>query len=224
MFAALLVLSCIMYPVDKSLAVASLLSQRSTTTDHIVIARQHFDKLQSYQVLIRSSSVQAESKIIRYSYKKPGFIRMDFTQPHPGAVLTYNPVSNNVKLWPFGLGTLPVLNLSPTNSLIKDERGHRVDQSDIGALLDNIRHLQREGKTAVIGEESVSGRSTTHVYVTGPGTMVVDGVHRYDVWFDNYHRLPVKVLSYDAGGKWLETVLMDAMIINIRFPVDFFTP
>ncbi|MDP0699413.1 DUF1571 domain-containing protein, partial [Klebsiella pneumoniae] len=92
-----------------------------------------------------------------------------------GAVLIFNPVSGKVTLWPFGAGTLPILHLSPTNSLIQDERGHRVDRSDIGVLLGNIRHLQREGITTTVGNENLAGRATTRVSVVGPGTMAVDG-------------------------------------------------
>lgn len=219
MSAAVLIFSTIVSPAAVNAAVASALSQ-----DPIIFAQQSFNKIQSYQVVMRSSSAAGERKIIRYSYKKPGYVRMDFTQPHAGAVLTYNPVSARVTLWPFGVGTLPVLNLSPTNSVIQDEHGHRVDRSDIGVLLGNIQSLQREGTTTTVGVENLSGRSVTHVSVVGPGTMVVDDVHRYDVWLDNYHGLPAKVVSYTLEGKPLETVLMDAMIVNLRFPADFFTP
>nr|WP_242462315.1 DUF1571 domain-containing protein [Citrobacter freundii] len=219
MSATLLVFSAIAYPVAVSVAVASVPSQ-----DPISRYQQRFDQIQSYQVVMRSSSTTETSKIIRYSYKKPGYVRMDFTQPHAGAVLTYNPGSGKVTLWPFGLGTLPVLTLSPTNSLIQDERGHRVDRSDIGVLLGNIRRLQREGTTTTLGVENLSGRSVTYVSVVGAKAMVVDGVHRYDLWLDNYYGLPAKVVSYTLEGKLLETVLMDSLIVNVRFPANFFTP
>lgn len=49
-----------------------------------------------------------------------------------------------------------------------DERGHRVDRSDIGVLLGNVRHLQREGTTTVVAKERLAGRETTHISVMGP--------------------------------------------------------
>lgn len=211
-FAALLVLSCAAF------------SQTGRIIDPIAVSQRSFTNMTSYQVMLRSSSPLGESKIIRYSYQKPGYVRMDFTQPHSGAVVIFNPVSGKVTLWPFGVGTLPIFHLSPTNSLIQDERGHRVDRSDIGVLLGNIRHLQRSGTTTIVGQESIAGRATTRVSVVGPGTMVVDGVHRYDIWLDNYHGLPAKVISYAPDGQRSETVQLDAMIINIRFPANFFTP
>jgi hypothetical protein len=31
-------------------------------------------------------------------------------------------------------------------------------------------------------------------------------------------------MSYTLEGKLLETVLMDSLIVNVRFPANFFTP
>lgn len=142
MFAALLTFSCAAYSVEKG----NIFSQNARSMDPIAFSQQSFNNLTSYQVMMRSSSPSDESKIIRYSFQKPGYVRMDFTQPHSGAVLIFNSVSGKVKLWPFGVGSLPILHLSPTNSLIQDERGHRVDRSDIGVLLGNIRHLHAKGQ------------------------------------------------------------------------------
>lgn len=115
MFAALLTLSGAAYSVEKE----DIFSQNAVATDPIEFSQQSFNNLRSYQVMMRSSSPSDESKIIRYSFQKPGYVRMDFTQPHSGAVLIFNPVSGKVTLWPFGVGTLPILHLSPTNSLIQ---------------------------------------------------------------------------------------------------------
>ena len=211
------------YAADKS-AVASSFSQSSTKTDPILLSLQHFEQIQSYQVRVRSVSSQDETKVIRYSYRKPGYVRMDFTQPHSGAVLIYNPVDGKVKLWPFGVGTFPVLNLSPTDSLIQDGNGHRVDQTDFGFLLKNIRSLQHEGTTTTIGEEIIMGKSTLHVSVVGPAGKTVDAVHQFDIWLDKQSGFPTKVVSYALQGKMLETVLMEAMVINKHFPPKFFAP
>ncbi|WP_081908625.1 DUF1571 domain-containing protein [Buttiauxella noackiae] len=211
------------WAADKT-AVASVFSQGSTMTDPIPLSLQHFEQIQSYQVMVRSVSPQDETKIIRCSYRKPGYVRMDFTRPHSGAVLIYNPVDGKVKLWPFGVGTFPVLTLSPTDSLIQDGNGHRVDQSDLGVLLNNIRSLQHGGTTDYLGEEIVAGKSTLHLSVVGPEGKTVDNVHQYEIWLDKQNRFPIKVVSYAPHGKLLETVFMDAMVFNVPFPPAFFAP
>ncbi|QUY51187.1 DUF1571 domain-containing protein [Serratia plymuthica] len=211
------------YAADKS-AVASVFSQNSTTTDPITLALQHFEQIQSYQVMVRSLSPPDDAKIIRYSYRKPGYVRMDFTKPHSGAVLIYDPANGKVKLWPFGVGNFPVLSLSPTDSLIQDANGHRVDRSDFSVLLNNIRSLQNGGTTTPLGEDFIAGKPTLHLSVVGPEGKAVDAVHRYDIWLDKKYGFPAKVVSYALDGKMLETVFMDAMVINIHFPPDFFAP
>ncbi len=192
--------------------------------DPIMVAQHHFEQLESYQLRIHSQSALGDSTIIRYSYLKPGYVRMDFVEPHSGAALAYNPVSGKVRLWPFGMGMLPVLSLLPTNSLIRDKSGHRVDQSDIGVLLGNIQRLQQGGKTVVVGEEKLGQQPVLHMSITGPAGISVDNVHRYDIWLENDQNFPVKVMSYDASEQLLETVVMDAMVVNLHFPAHFFIP
>ncbi|WP_145600042.1 DUF1571 domain-containing protein [Yersinia frederiksenii] len=192
--------------------------------DPISAALHHFEQIESYQVSVHSRSVQGDLTVIRYSYRKPGYVRMDFTEPHNGAALVYDPSSGKVRLWPFGVNSLPVLSLSPTNSLIRDKNGHRVDQSDMGTLLSHIRSLQQGGETSILGDEVLEQQSVLHLSVTGPVGVTVDNVHRYDVWLEKSQNFPVKVVSYGADGHQLETVVMDAMIINLHFPEHFFTP
>ena len=52
----------------------------------------------------------------------------------------------------------------------------------------------------------------------------IDGVHRYEVWLEDSHGFPTKVVSYDSNDREMETVMMDALVFNLHFPADFFTP
>jgi hypothetical protein len=194
------------------------------TPDLIAAAQAHFHQLETYRVTVRSSVEQGESQVIRYYYQKPGFIRMEFVMPHRGAVLVYNPQTQKVRLWPFGLNTLPVLTLSPTNPLIRGAQGHRVDRSDVGALLRNIRALQDGGATTMLGEELVGRLHTVQLAIAGGPGQAVNGVHRYQVWLERGTLFPVKVVSFAAGDVPLETVLMDDAEIDVPLPVQFFNP
>lgn len=192
--------------------------------DPMVLAQEQFAQIAAYQCRIDSRSAQGDRTLMRYSYRKPGYVRMDFSEPHRGAVLIYDPDSGRVRVWPFGIGTLPVLSLSPSNSLVQDPNGHRVDQSDVGTLLRNIRRLQQGGKTTVVGKETLAGQAALHVTILGAAGVSIYGVHRYEVWLEESHGFPTKVVSYDSGGREMETVMMDALVLNLHFPADFFTP
>jgi len=119
----------------------------------------------------------------------------------------------------------PALRLSPTNPLVRDRTGHRVDRSDVGELLRNVHALQQGGATVTEGEETVNGRTALRVSVTGAPAHAVDGVHRYRLWLDTEDGFPLKVVSFaDGDGDPLETVTLDDVEIDVAFPARFFAP
>ena len=201
------------------LAAALLVAQG---TDLVGAAIEHYRTVVSYQVTLRSFHGD-QSDIIHFSYKRPGFVRMDFVQPHEGAVLIYSPLTGDVRLWPFGEKFFS-LTLSPENRLVQSPTGQRVDRSDIGALLENVKSLQREGETAVLGEEMVGGRKAMRLAVSAARNAVAGSVRRYELWLDNVTLLPVRVVSRDANNEIIETVEMDGLRINMKLPDHLFDP
>lgn len=183
--------------------------------DFVSDAQARFDALANYQVTLKSTSAGVEPVEVRYGYRKPGFVRMDFIRPHAGATLTYSPETGKVTLWPFGFGTFPRLTLSPDSRVIQSPQGHRVDQSDIGALLVNVRKLQQRGDTQVVGVETIGMRRASHVIVMRGPAGVAAGVFRYELWFDVSHGLPIKVASEGASSEPMETVLMEDLLVDV---------
>ncbi|KVF14292.1 LolA family protein [Burkholderia cepacia] len=207
-----------------ALLAASLIGA-SMTADPVTVAQANFDHVRSYRATIRSSARSGEHTEFRYAYLKPGFVRMDFVSPHHGAVLAYDPGDGKVRLRPFGAHAPPALTLSPSNPLVRDRSGHRVDRSDVGELLRNVHALQEGGSTVTEGEEAVGGRTALRVSVTGAPAHAVDGVHRYRLWLDTEDGFPLKVVSFaDDGDVPLETVTLDDVEIDVAFPERFFAP
>ena len=184
-------------------------------------ALEHFRQLDSYRVTLRSGQGD-NAEVIRYSYKKPGFVRMDFIKPHNGAELVYSPVSKLVRLRPFGFARPLVLTLSPDNSLVQSAHGHRVDTSDLGSFLQRVRQLQRRGTTRVVGETMVGTIRTLEVSIEGKEDFAVEGVHRYRLWLDTHTLLPVKTMAYDRNGTLLEEVSMEDLELNPELSDDLF--
>lgn len=191
--------------------------------DPVAAAIAHYQTVETYRVTLRSVHADGEEHILYY-YKKPGYVRMEFIKPHSGAVLVYNPLTRRVRLWPFGFGHFPELNLSPGNMLIKSPRGQQVDRSDVGVLFNNIRRLQQGGKTEVLGEEHMDGRTVLHIIVTGADNFTVGGVHRHELWLDTASLFPAKGISRDIHGVIMETVTMDDVEINKAIPEAMFNP
>ncbi len=194
-----------------------------TPADPLASAIEHYHTVESYRITIHATHADGEEHI-RYYYKKPGFVRMEFIRPHDGAVLIYNPLTQRVHLWPFGVKHFPDFSLSPDNPLIHSSRGQRIDHSDIGALFENVRTLQARGSTEILGAENSDGHMIQHLVVTGVGSFAVADVHRYELWLDRVTQFPVKVISRNQQNAIIETVMMNDLEINATLPEMFFNP
>jgi hypothetical protein len=195
------------------------LDSRDNPDNPLAIALRNYGSITTYQVTLRSKSHNS-SEEIRYFYKS-AYIRMEFIQPLPGVILTYDPIKKQVRLRPFRF-TDHVVTLRPDNEIIRSSAGHRVDESDIGSLLGIVAKLQANGKTYIMGDESLSGRQTVLVKVTGIEDFTVCGIHQYDLWLDKMTYLPLKIVSYDLRDGIIEEVLMDDLEIDIDLPDSLF--
>lgn len=191
--------------------------------DLLAQAVARYQAVESYQLTLHSSHADGEEHL-RYHYRRPGFVRMEFIRPHAGAVLIYSPETQRVRLWPFGAGRFPELNLNPANRLIKSPRGQRVDQSDVGALFDNVLALQRNGRLQFLGETTLDGIRMLHLSVSGSDRASVSDVHAYELWLDTANLFPQQVISRDMRGIIIETVRMQEVSINPPQPPDLFAP
>jgi outer membrane lipoprotein-sorting protein len=186
-------------------------------------AIEHYRTVETYQVTLRASRAEGEDHL-RYYYRKPGFVRMEFIRPHAGAVLVYSPLTRHVRLWPFGAGRFPELSLSPHNPLIRSPGGQTVDKSDVGALFENVRTLLEQGQAEVRAEARMGGRGVLYFVVTGATGVAVAGVHRYELWLDTSSLFPLKVVGRDQGDAVIETVLMSDLEINAPLAEILFNP
>ncbi len=189
--------------------------------DLIRSAIKIFEEIESYTCIIESFGNDEEEKI-RYAYKKPGLIRMDFINPHSGASLIYNPNTKKVRLKPSGFFSFLTLTLNPSSNIIKSPKGHTVDESDIGALLTNVHKLQLNGNTEILGKEKLSERECIIVGITGEQEVTVNDIHRYILWLDIEIFLPLKVEAFDRSGALEEGILIDSLKINVQLPEDYF--
>lgn len=201
--------------------IAIVLILSAPSSDMIANARASFDRLDSYQVTLKSSG-NASSETIKYFYKKPGYIRMEFRQPHQGITLVYNPVTRKVRVRPFSFLKFLVFTLDPDSRLLRSSRGHTVDRSDIGSFLETVRRLQSQGTYTVKEKVSVGKRKAVLVSVRGEHDVTVNGVNAYHLWLDEQSFLPLKASAYNGRGEPVEEVTMDDLQTNVEFLEDFF--
>ena len=118
---------------------------------------------------------------------------------------------------PFDFSKFLKLTMKPTVKLVLSPSGHRVDESDIGALLENAQRLARQGSIEVLREEIKHGIPMLVVKITGEPEALVDGVHSYLLWMDKILKLPRIVESYDIQDQLIEGLFIDDLRINPVF-------
>ncbi|MBL1377603.1 LolA family protein [Zobellella iuensis] len=190
------------------------------SSDPLEQAQARFDALQGYRLELRSEG-PGGNQLLRYAYRQPGLVRLDVISPHAGAVLIYSPYSERVRLWPFGLNG-PSLSLSPDNRLVKSPRGHRLDRSDVGVLLQSVRRLGLQGELRLLGESWLGERLVLQLLARGPAEPGQPA--RYEIWLDKSLLFPVRVISHDARGNLLETVWLEHIELDPPFADDLFFP
>jgi len=173
-----------------------------------------FNALTNYTTLLDSEGEGGRNKII-YTYKKPGFIRMDFIQPHKGTLLIYNPITNKVTVRPFSKWFF-TFTLDPENCLITDSKGHTVDQSDIGALIRSVVLCAGEGSVTPLTPETLEGLVCPRLRVES--TMIT-----YILWIHPELRLPIKVVKLLSEGE-KETVFLRNLIVDASLDDTLFNP
>ena len=103
-------------------------------------------------------------------------------------------------------------------------RGHRVDRSDVGVLLADLRRLGERGSAAPPGDTALDGQAATLLDITGPAGESASAVHRYRAWLARDSGFPLRVDSFDAGGGLIESVDMSDARLDVALPERFFTP
>ncbi len=193
-------------------------------------AAARFHTLESYRATLHSAGRDGDRQVMRYFYRKPGWVRIECVEPHRGAVLIYDPGAGKVRLWTFGLGWgfafgfAPALSLAPDNPLVRSPRGHTVDRSDVGALFENLQALRTGGSFTPLGAGTIAGEPAVGFEVTGAAGLVVDGAHRNRVWLAPDTLFPRRVESFDDADELVETVDLDDAELDVVFPERFFAP
>lgn len=173
-----------------------------------------FNTLDHYTTLLDSEGEDGRNRIV-YTYKKPGYIRMDFIRPHKGARLIYNPLTERVSLRPFATGLLQ-LDLAPDNRMITDPKGHTVDRSDIGSLIASAMRYADEGVVTAMPPERVEGKQCRRLLIEGKSVT-------YLLWVHPEIGLPIKVVKlFSEGGQ--ETVFLRNLVVDGPLRSDIFIP
>ncbi len=181
-------------------------------------------RVDSYQtrVEVKNSGADGSVEIERflYSFKKPRRIRIDMETPHPGMVIIYPDENGKAVVRLSGVARLLPLHLSPESRLLLSSTGQRIDQTDLGLLIANIRHSltdKRRGPVNAFEEQDL-----VSIRVMADDHFRPNVVTSYEFLIDRKYRLPVGVTELTTDGRMERTVRFHDLTINRTLPAGFF--
>jgi len=192
--------------------------------DSLAAALERFQALTSYRATVRMLAEGGERLAVRYFYRKPGWIRMEFIRPHKGLVLIYDPRAQRVRIWPFGLGRLPRLSFDPDNPLLRGPGGLRVEDSDVGTQLANFRALLAYGTLSRLANGEIAAQPVAGFEIGGLRSAGRPDVRRYRVWLAQDSLFPLRFETFGDNGNTIERVDLADAKIDVPFPARFFMP
>jgi outer membrane lipoprotein-sorting protein len=139
-----------------------------------------------------------ESKRFGYSFKKPNRLRIDMKSPKPGTVLVYPDRGGKVTLRPGGWSGVVTLHLAPDNALLASGSGQRIDQSDFGLLLRNLRHSLSDGRRGEIEISEAGNHIAIEVLAQDHYLPGVQTLYRFVV--DPANWLPLEISESTPQG------------------------
>jgi outer membrane lipoprotein-sorting protein len=161
-----------------------------------------------------------ETKRFLYTFKKPNRIRLDFESPHPGLVLSYPDPKGRVVVRPSSWVPFFRLPLAPDSSLLLDSSGQRVDQTDLGSLIQHIAHSLTDQRRGPVGITYENGRIRLQVPADNP--FRAGSVTLYQFFIDTTLFLPVKVKESTLDGSLQRIITFEGLSINTGVADGFF--
>ncbi len=166
----------------------------------------------SYIMKVNHDEEEDIDMVIKYFYRKPGYVKMEFIKPFKGATLEYDPEENKAYLRPFPKFKNFVLKLSPKSRLIRSPSGHTVDKSDILTLLYTVKELYENGSMKVSEKENLF-----IVEVKGKeGFTVFNRINKFILHLDKRTLFPVYASSYDDEDYLIEEVFFEDIKFETR--------
>jgi hypothetical protein len=153
-----------------------------------------------------------------YTFRKPNHVRAELRSPHPGTVLVYPDAMGKVLVKPGGwLGFLK-LHIAVDSAALRSRSGQRIDQTDMGLLIQNIAHSltdRRHGDVTITHNDDA-----VVVEVLADDHFLPDALTLYRFTIDDASGLPIAIEELTPDGVPKRDLTFQALTTWPSLPVD----
>lgn len=224
---------CILIIAFLSWSITAKAKERATENRVLAVAQEMesaFQRVEDYTCDVQATYHQNgggqnktnERYRFKFYFKREKKIRVDFSEPYPGAIVIYSKGNEKATVIPFNY--LPGLkfNISYNRAILKTPTGQRLDQTDmgyfIGFVLQSLRNVDQVDHQVKEGGEQITFWLRALDYVHWKR------VEKYRIVISKKYWLPVEIKRYELDGRPVESIQIRNYSINTHLDDYLFHP
>jgi hypothetical protein len=177
-----------------------------------------------YQTLTEVRSYNSRGSVdlkeFTYTFKKPHWIRLDFQKPHSGMVIVYPDENGEAIIRLAALAGFLRLHVAPDNPLLSTGSGQRIDETDLGLLIQNMIRSVTQWRHGAPEVEERGNRIL--ITVLSDNHFRKGLLSLYEFVIDKQLHLPVEVRESTPDGTLERRVIFHNLRTNIGVPISYF--
>ncbi len=198
-------------------------------TDSLVsIIENNWKTTKDYTLTLKTYSLKddkEEESIIEQKFLKPKWIYAKVTSgKNKGSVGVYNPITKKVKGHQGGLLKFIVLTLDPSDKKTSSIRGHRIDQSSCGTLVQRLINYRKNDEFTSICLSTYDEKPAYLFTAEIEDTSKLWGATKEMMWINAETLLPLHLEQFLANDKLVHYSTYWNIKINTGLTEDDFKP
>jgi len=176
-----------------------------------------YAEVNDYEMMVEVRGPESEgsgkTESFIYTFKRPHAIHIEYESPHKGAILIYPHKDGHVLVRPWKWMPFFQFHLKPDSVFLKASSGQRIDQTDMGLLIQNIAKSVKQGQH---GEVSITEKGgQIHLRVLADNHFRENEKTLYRFLIDKALWLPTTIQESTPDGIVERTITFYNLRVNI---------
>ncbi len=206
------------------------IKEEITIQDILRKMEEAYEKVEDYQCicvthqLSRFGKKMYTPKVLRLSFKRPDLMHaIGLHGVEKGAEAVFR--DGKVKGTHHRYVPFAVFTFDADSRMARSPRhGLRLNECNLGGLIERANHYYREGKIKLIGREKIEGRECYCLVMVPKKKEGKHLIAKEILWIDKEKFLPIQHAIYEEGNRFAESRTFKGLEINIGLGDELFKP
>ena len=206
------------------------IKEEITIQDILRKMEEAYEKVEDYQCicitqqLSRFGRKMYKPKVMRLSFKRPDLMHaIGLRGVEKGAEAVFR--DGKIKGTHHRYVPFVVFTFDANSTLARSPRhGLRLDECNLGGLIERANHYHKEGKIELVGVERIEGRDAYCLVMIPTKKEGTHPITKEILWIDKEKFLPIQHAIYEEGDRFAESRTFKNLEINIGLSDELFKP